>query len=126
MSAPTTRLVWSDALVIPTPACRHEHLVTRDTAKGWSRRRSWARLDDGAFIEIAIIEVDAHEWYVSVRAWGLCEIRLADLDDTRDKATNKEHKITITTRWPQARAAALLHLDALLASRLSLIARARR
>ncbi len=118
MSAPTTRLVWSDALTIPTPACRHEHLATRDTAKGWSRRRSWARLDEGAIVEIAIIEVDrwvfsdAHEWYVSVRAWGLCELRLADLDST--------------TRWPQARSAALLHIDALLGARLSLIARARR
>ncbi len=113
MSAPTTRLVWSDALLIPTPACRREHLDTRDTARGWSRRRSWARLDDAAIIELDRWAFsDGHEWYVSVRAWGFIELGLADLDNT--------------TRWPQARAAALLHLDALLAARLSLIARARR
>jgi len=97
MSAPTTRLVWS------RPA----------TFMGIAKRSSAALVEGGE----QVLHVDRQSfksgvyWHARVDAWHI-DIRIPGLDGT--------------TSWPQARAAALLHLDALLASRLSLIARARR
>lgn len=96
MSAPTTRLVWS------RPRQRTETI-----------QRSSAGLVDGG----PVVHIDRWrrrlgvEWYALIDAWHI-DIRIPGLDGS--------------TTWPQARAAALLHLDALLATRLTLITGARR
>ncbi len=107
MSAPTTRLVWS------RPRQRTE---VRGIVRGTIQRSSAGLHDGGPVLHLDRWPfTDGVEWYALIDAWHV-DIRIPGLDGS--------------TTWPQARAAALLHLfaraDALLAARLGLIARARR
>lgn len=102
MSAPTTRLVWS------RPRQRTE---VRGIVRGTIQRSTAGLLDGGPLLHIDRWPFTSGvEWYALIDAWHL-DVRIPGLDGST---------------WPQARAAALLHIDALLGARLSLIARARR
>lgn len=76
-----------------------------------ARRTSAELMADGPVVYVDRWEFRSGvEWHTRIDEWDI-DVRIPGLDGST---------------WPQARAAALLHIDALLGARLSLIARARR